>query len=67
MWQKIRVVFAVPELRQKIFLTLILLAIYRVGWWIPLPIVDTDRMTGIFESGTSQFADIMERVAEISR
>lgn len=66
MWQKIRVVFAVPELRQKIFLTLILLAIYRVGWWIPLPIVDTDRMTGIFESGTSQFADIMERVAVFS-
>ena len=41
MWEKIRVVFTIPELRQKILLTLLLLAIYRVGWAIPLPIVDT--------------------------
>ena len=32
-----------PELRQKILLTLLLLAIYRIGWQIPLPIVDQRR------------------------
>ena len=48
MWEKIRVVFTIPELRQKILLTLLLLAIYRVGWQIPLPIVDQKQMTAIF-------------------
>ncbi len=40
MWEKIRVVFTIPELRNKILLTLLLLGIYRVGWQIPLPIID---------------------------
>ena len=48
MWQKIRVVFTIPELRQKILLTLGLLAIYRIGWQIPMPIVDTGKMTAFF-------------------
>ncbi|MFZ9681407.1 MAG: hypothetical protein ACO3CL_08320 [Bacteroidia bacterium] len=38
MLEKIRVIFTIPELRQKILLTLGLLAIYRVGWQVPLPI-----------------------------
>src|ERR1700730_14145383 len=37
---KIRAIFAIPELRQKILFTLLLLAIYRVGYSIPLPFVD---------------------------
>ncbi len=41
MWQKLRVVFTIPELRSKILLTLGLLAIYRVGYQIPLPMVDS--------------------------
>ena len=44
MWEKIRVVFTIPELRQKILLTLLFLAIYRVGWQIPLPIFDQQKM-----------------------
>ncbi len=44
MIQKIRVIFSIPELRQKIMLTLGLLAIYRIGWWIPLPIIDPETM-----------------------
>ena len=42
--EKARVVFAIPELRKKILLTLGLLAIYRVGWQIPLAIVDSAKM-----------------------
>ena len=48
MWEKIRVTFTIPELRQKILLTLLLLAIYRVGWQIPLPIVNHQQMTSFF-------------------
>ena len=43
MWEKIRVVFTIPELRQKILLTLLLLAVYRVGYQIPLPIFDQQK------------------------
>ena len=44
MWEKIRVVFTIPELRQKILLTLLFLAIYRVGWHITLPMIDQKKM-----------------------
>ncbi|HVS36127.1 MAG TPA: preprotein translocase subunit SecY [Gemmataceae bacterium] len=37
---KLKALFIIPELRQKIFFTLLLLAIYRVGYSIPLPFVD---------------------------
>ena len=40
MWEKIRVIFTIPELRNKILLTLALLGIYRIGYWISLPMVD---------------------------
>ncbi len=49
MWEKIRVVFTIPELRQKILLTLLLLGIYRIGYQIPLPVVDQKEMTAFFE------------------
>jgi preprotein translocase subunit SecY len=44
MWEKVRVVFTIPELRQKILLTLLFLAIYRVGWHITLPMIDQKKM-----------------------
>ncbi|MEM7473546.1 MAG: preprotein translocase subunit SecY [Planctomycetota bacterium] len=40
MLEKLRVVFTIPELRKKIILTLVLLGIYRVGYQIPLPMVN---------------------------
>ncbi|MHB8897777.1 MAG: preprotein translocase subunit SecY [Thermoguttaceae bacterium] len=65
MWEKTRVVFAIPELRTKILLTLGFLAIYRIGWQIMLPFVDTTKMTGLF-GGDSQLAQVLERVATFS-
>ena len=44
MWEKIRVIFTIPELRKKIFLTLGLLAIYRIGWHITLPVIDPTKI-----------------------
>ena len=62
MWEKIRVIFTIPELRQKILLTLLLLAIYRVGWQIPLPIVDTHKMTAFFgQAGRAGWATCSTR------
>jgi preprotein translocase subunit SecY len=53
MLAKLLTVFRIPELRQKILLTLMLLAVYRMGFAIPLPFLDQ-----------GQFGDAMERLRE---
>lgn len=65
MWEKLRVVFTIPELRQKIFLTLMFLAIYRVGYHIPLPTINQKVMA---KATTQQggLGDFVDRVAVFS-
>lgn len=41
---KLKAIFIIPELRQKILLTLLFLAIYRIGYHIPLPFADQREM-----------------------
>jgi preprotein translocase subunit SecY len=65
MWEKIRVVFTIPELRQKILLTLLFLAIYRIGWQIPLPIIDQVKMNQEF-SGQGGVGELLDKVALFS-
>jgi preprotein translocase subunit SecY len=65
MWEKLRVVFTIPELRQKIFLTLLFLAIYRIGYWITLPMVDQSKLQGV-TGGTGNLADMINQVAVFS-
>jgi preprotein translocase subunit SecY len=38
--QQLITIFKIPELRKKIFITLIFLAVYRIGYYVPLPMVD---------------------------
>ncbi len=57
MWEKVRVIFTIPELRQKIGLTLLLLAIYRIGYQIPLPIIDQTKMSALWGEGTRGLAE----------
>jgi preprotein translocase subunit SecY len=52
MWEKIRVIFTIPELRKRIFFTLLLLAIYRVGFQIPLPVLNQSAIGGAGQEGT---------------
>jgi preprotein translocase subunit SecY len=42
--RQIRAIFSIPELRQKILMTLMFLAIYRIGYFIPLPFIDQQEM-----------------------
>jgi preprotein translocase subunit SecY len=65
MWEKLRVVFTIPELRKKILFTLALLAVYRVGWQIPLPVVDKVRLAAMVGSDNSLKA-IFDQVAVFS-
>ncbi|MDR0328243.1 MAG: preprotein translocase subunit SecY [Planctomycetaceae bacterium] len=62
MIQKLRIIFSIPELRQKILLTIGLLAVYRIGWWIPLPIVNVDKMKAAWSSQTG-LAQLMSQVS----
>jgi preprotein translocase subunit SecY len=65
MWEKLRVIFTIPELRKKILFTLGLLAVYRVGWQIPLPIVDQSQMSAFFKSATG-VGQLFQQVAVFS-
>src|SRR5580704_16527603 len=38
--EQLFVIFKIPELRKKIFITLIFLAVYRIGYYVPLPMID---------------------------
>ena len=62
MIQKLRIIFSIPELRQKILLTLGLLAVYRIGWWIPLPIVNVEQMKNMW-TGQTGLAQLMSQVS----
>ncbi len=43
------ILFKVPELQRKILMTAMFLAIYRIGFYIPLPIVDQSKLQAWIE------------------
>ncbi len=43
-------VFKIDELRNKILFTIGMLAVYRIGFWIPVPGVDQSALTSYFEA-----------------
>lgn len=66
MLEKLRIIFTIPELRQKILLTLFLLCIYRVGWQIPLPMVDQTQIASFGGGEGSTLSTFLERVSIFS-
>src|SRR5687768_9613144 len=66
MWEKFRAIFTIPELRQKIFFTLILLAVFRVGYQIPLPVVDQTAVNKLTENKSGSFYNLMQSVSVLS-
>jgi preprotein translocase subunit SecY len=64
--QKLITLFKVPELRQKILFTLMFLAIFRIGAWIPLMIVDQASMNNWAKSLEGTAARIFGAVAMFS-
>jgi preprotein translocase subunit SecY len=60
MFEKLRMVFSIPELRQKIFLTLFLLAVYRIGYHVRLPVLDSSMAL------SGEFKNFMDKVAVFS-
>jgi len=67
MWEKFRAIFTIPELRQKIFFTLILLAVFRVGYQIPLPVVDQQQVANALNKNeSSPLYNMMQSVSVLS-
>ncbi|MDA0832411.1 MAG: preprotein translocase subunit SecY [Planctomycetota bacterium] len=69
MFDKILTVFRIPELRQKILLTIGLLAVYRMGFWIPLPFIDQAQLSTYIADLQKQqggFGQVMQIVALFS-
>lgn len=44
-------VFRIPDLRKKVLFTLMLLAVYRIGFYVPLPGANQDALSGHFGKG----------------
>jgi preprotein translocase subunit SecY len=65
MWEKISVIWKIPELRTKIGLTLLMLAIYRVGFQIEVPILDHAKVQSL-SSQRGGIGDMLEAVATFS-
>lgn len=42
-------VFRIPDLRNKVLFTLVMLCIYRVGFYVPLPGVNQEQLAGHFQ------------------
>ncbi len=62
MFERIRQVFAVEELRKRILYTLGMLLVFRIGSYIPVPGVDTSKLaevlSGAFGAGMFQFINL---------
>jgi preprotein translocase subunit SecY len=53
---KLFTIFKVPELRRKVLFTALLLAIYRFGFYVPLPIVNQKQLSSWEEQQSSNTA-----------
>ncbi len=51
-------IFKVPELRNKILFTIGMLAAYRIGYYVPVPGVDQDRMSAMAGQRTGGLGDL---------
>ena len=61
MIQAIRNIFSIPELRQRVLFTFMMLAVYRIGAHIPTPGIDAQALLRFFESqqaGVLGFVDL---------
>ena len=69
MLAKLLTVFRVPELRRKIFLTIILLSVYRLGYHITLPFIDHASIGKVMENaqgGSTGLGGLLQVVSVFS-
>jgi len=65
MFENVANLVRIPELRKRIFVTLVFLVVYRVGWNIPMPGINPDPLRRMLhhsagtDRGVLQFLDIL--------
>lgn len=59
MFEKLQIIFSIPELRKKVLLTIGLLAVYRIGFHIPLPMIATN----LEDAAGGGAADFLQKVS----
>ncbi|VTS02208.1 preprotein translocase subunit : Protein translocase subunit SecY OS=Planctomyces limnophilus (strain ATCC 43296 / DSM 3776 / IFAM 1008 / 290) GN=secY PE=3 SV=1: SecY [Tuwongella immobilis] len=63
---QLKSIFLIPELSKKIYFTLIILAVYRIGYFIPLPVVDHVEMAKTMSNQTGAFSQLLNFVSQFS-
>jgi len=63
---KLIAIFAIPELRQKIFITLLFLTIYRIGYFVPLPFIDQKALNESLSQRSSTLSQVLGFVSLFS-
>ncbi len=65
--RKLITIFAIPELRRKILITLLFLTIYRIGYSIPLPMVDQGKLAKkVAEQSSGAMGQVLGLVSTFS-
>src|SRR6516164_6037931 len=59
-------IFKIPELTRKILITALFLVIYRVGYYVPLPILDQQRLSEVMRAQTGAIGQILGFVSLFS-
>jgi preprotein translocase subunit SecY len=60
MIEKFLNIFRIPDLRKRVFFTFAMLAVYRLGAWIPTPGVDTQKLAILFNAQNSSALGLMD-------
>lgn len=67
MWETFRSVFKIPELKKKIFVTFLLLIVYRLGYFIPIPGIDPAKLQEILgEIAEGGWADVFAMASALT-
>src|SRR6516164_490237 len=53
-------IFRIPDLRKRIFFTLALLAVYRLGGHIPTPGINADKLQQFFDQNRGSFLGLVD-------
>jgi preprotein translocase subunit SecY len=66
MFTQLVTIFKIPELRRKIFITLLFLAVYRIGYYIPLPMIDQAALSEKMSTAGGPLGQVLSFVSMFS-
>ena len=63
MFKTLKSAFQVKEVRRKILLTLLLLLIYRIGCWLPIPGINVELFQNAVVNESSGFLNLLSTIS----